>query len=85
MDTQLVFNTAYVYSTVILVIDKHGQSTTVVCTFFRTCQNQVKVGITVRNETFHTVQAPAAVGFIVCSFQHHTLKVGTCIRFSQVH
>ena len=36
-----------------------------------TCQYQVKISVTVSDETFHTVQTPAVVGFIESSFQHY--------------
>ena len=55
------------------------------CAFFRASQYQVQVGVSVGDETLHTVQAPALVGFIVSSFQHDALQVTTGIGFGQVH
>ena len=85
MDTQLVFDTAYIHTTLTLVIDEHGQTATVSRSFFRTGKYQMDICIAVGDETFHTVQQPTTVFFAVSSFQHHCLKVGTCIRFGQVH
>ena len=85
MDTQLVFDAAHVYTAVTLVVDEHGQAAAVLCSLFRACQHEVQVGIAVRDETLHAVQAPAVVGFIVSGFQHHALQVGTGIGFGQVH
>ena len=56
VDTEFVFDTTYVHTTLILVIDEHRKTTTVSCTFFRTSQYQVKISITVCNKTFYTVQ-----------------------------
>ena len=52
---------------------------------FRACQYEVDIRVTVRDKTFHTVQIPALVFLTVGSFQHDSLKVGTGIRFGQVH
>ena len=84
-DTHFVLNTAYVYSTIALVVDEHGKTASVVCSFFRTCQYEVNIGITVCDEAFHSVQIPALVFFTVSGFQHDRLEIGTCIRFRQVH
>ena len=57
----------------------------VICMFDSMSILKIQVSVTVGDETLHTVQAPAVVCLIVSSLQHHTLQVGTCIRFCQVH
>ena len=85
VDTQLVFNTADIYATLTLVIDEHRQATSVFRPFFRTGQNQMKVGVSVGDETFHAVQQPAIFFFVESCFQHHGLQIGAGIRLCQVH
>ena len=85
MNTQLVFDSADIYATLAFVIDEHRQSTPVFRPFFRTGQDQMKVGVSVCDETFHTVQTPAIFFFVESRFQHHGLQVGTGIRLCQVH
>ena len=85
MDAQLVFDTAHVDTSVAFVVDEHGESASVAGTLFRACQYQVQVGVAVGDETLHTVQSPALVGFVVGSFQHDALQVGAGIGFRKVH
>ena len=85
MDTEFVFDTTDINSPLTLVIDEHRQTATVSSSFFRTCQYEVDIRVTVSKEAFYTVQQPAAVFFAVSRFQHDRLKVGACIRFRQVH
>ena len=73
MDTQLVFNAANVYTTLLLVVDEHRQTTSVFGSFFRTGQYQVKVCITIGDKSFYTIQAPAVFFFVEGSFQHDGL------------
>src|SRR5574344_631339 len=80
-----MFDVTQVDATLILGVGDHGQSAAVGSTFFGPRQYQVDVRVTVCDETFHTVQIPATVFLAVGSFQHHALKVGTGIRFGQVH
>ena len=43
------------------------------------------MAVAVGDETFHTIQIPAAVGFAVCGFEHDGLQVRTGIGLGQVH
>ena len=85
MDTELILDAAYVYTAVALVVDEHGEAAAVVCTFFGAGQYEVQVSVAVGDESLHTVQAPALVGFVVGSFQHDALQVGAGIGLGQVH
>ena len=84
MNTELVLDVANGDTTITLVVDEHGKTTTVLGAFLRTCQYQVDVGVAIGDETFHAVETPCAV-LILCSLQHHALQVGTCIWLGQVH
>ena len=85
MDAEFVLDVAHVNASVALVIDEHGQSASVTCTLFRTCKDEVDVGISVGDETLHAVQSPAVFLFVEGSFEHDTLEVGSSIRLSEVH
>ena len=80
-----MFDTAYINTALTFVIDEHRQTTTISGSFFRTGKYQMDICVAVGDETFHTVQQPASVFFAVSCFQHHCLKVGTGIRFGEVH
>jgi alkylation response protein AidB-like acyl-CoA dehydrogenase len=73
------------HSAVSFVVNEHRQASAIMSTFFRACQHKVNVGVTVGNETFHSVQVPAFVFLTVSSFEHNRLQVGTGIGFRQVH
>ena len=85
VDAEFVFDVAHVNASVALVIDEHGQSASVTCTLFRTCKDEVDVGISVGDETLHAVQSPAVFLFVEGGLEHDTLEVGSCIRLSEVH
>ena len=85
MNTKLVFDTAYVHSTVPLVIDEHRETAAVTGPFFGTCQYQVQVGVTVGDETLHAIQSPAVFRLVESGFEHHALEVGAGIRLREVH
>ena len=85
VDAELVLDAAHVHAAVALVVNEHGEATTVVGAFFGAGEHQVDVAVAVRDEALHAVQVPALVGFAVGGLEHHALQVGTGIGFGQVH
>jgi len=55
VDAELVFDAANVNATVTLVVNEHGEATTIVRAFFGAGEHQVNVGVTVRDEALHAV------------------------------
>ena len=85
VNTKLVFYAAHINSALTLVVNEHGKTATVARAFLRTCKHKVNVRVAVGNETFHTVEQPAAVLFGISGTEHNALQVASCIRFSKVH
>ena len=59
MDSQFILDTAYVYAPFPFVVDKHGQTTSILGTFLGTGQYEVKIRVAIRDESFYAVQPPA--------------------------
>ena len=85
VDAEFMLDVANVHSAVALVVDEHRKAASVGSAFFGTGKHQMHVGIAVGDEPLHTVQPPATFCLIVSGFQHHALKVGSCIGFGEVH
>ena len=85
MNTKFVLYMAHCNTSVALVIDKHGEAATIVCTLFRACQHKVYVRVAVGDKTLHTVQSPALVLLVIACLEHHTLQVRTGIGLGKVH
>ncbi len=56
MDAQLVFDVTYGNTAIALVVNEHRKSTTVPGTFLGTGQHQMDMGVTVGDETLHSVE-----------------------------
>ena len=85
MDTELVLDVAHVHTTVPLVVDEHRKSAAVTGAFLRAGKHEMYVGVTVGDETLHTVESPAILLLVESGLEHHPLKVGACIRLGEVH
>ena len=51
VDTHFILNATYVHTAVFLVIDEHGQSTSVLCASFASCQYKMNVAVSVCDKT----------------------------------
>ena len=85
MYSQLVLYVAYGHTALVLVVYEHGQSATVMSALLGACEHEMYVRVAVGDESFHSVEQPAAVFLAVCSLEHHALEVGTGVRFGKVH
>ena len=50
VDTHFILNSTYVHTAVFLVIDEHGQSTSVLCASFASCQYKMNVAVSIGDE-----------------------------------
>ena len=74
MDTELVLDMTHVDAPVALVVDEHRQTTAIARALLGAGEDEVDIGVTVGDETLHTVQAPGAVS-ILGSLQHDVLEI----------
>ena len=51
---------------------------------FRAGQHEVNVRVAIGDETFHTIQAPGAIG-ILGGLQHYALQVRASVGLGEVH
>ena len=71
MNTKLILKTTNIYATLILVIDEHRETTSVTCSFLRTCKYEVDIRVTIGDKALTSIETPAVFLLIVCSFEHH--------------
>ncbi len=84
MDAELVLDVAHGDTAVALVVDEHGEATSVVRALLRACQDEVQVRVAIGDEALHAIEPPRAVS-VLCGLEHDTLQVGTGIGLGEVH
>ena len=85
LDAKLVLDAANNNATIVAVVDEHRKTATVFSALFRASKYKRNVCVAVCDETLDAVQAPSAIGFVICSLEHNSLQVATGIWLSEVH